>query len=325
MSSPRQGPVDPRLLRLARPALPGVAAQVVLGGLGRWRTRRRWWPRACSSQASSAARRRAAGDDGRGHDADAARGRSRRRSSCGPLVATVEPAVAARHRGPRRRTAARAPPRRRGTPTPSGATRAGGCGASWPRAASTTCGRGSPATCPRSSSRWCCRRWSLVGLLVVDPAVGAGRGADPAAAAGVRGAGRLGDPGPRGPAVGGGRAAGRALPRRRHRARDAAAVRPRPPAGRRGGRATGRRTAARPGRCCGWRSCPRPRWTWSATLSVGLVAVEAGLRVVDGPLGLGPALVAILLAPEAYRPMREVGARFHDTAPGRRPSWTPST
>ncbi len=34
MSSPRQGPVDPRLLRLARPALPGVAAQVVLGGLG---------------------------------------------------------------------------------------------------------------------------------------------------------------------------------------------------------------------------------------------------------------------------------------------------
>ncbi|WP_018335000.1 ATP-binding cassette domain-containing protein [Actinomycetospora chiangmaiensis] len=49
-----------------------------------------------------------------------------------------------------------------------------------------------------------------------------------------------------------------------------------------------------------------------ATVSVGLVAVSAGLRVVDGSLGLAPALVAILLAPEAYRPIREVGARFHD-------------
>lgn len=51
-----------------------------------------------------------------------------------------------------------------------------------------------------------------------------------------------------------------------------------------------------------------------ATVSVGLVAVSAGLRVVDGSLGLAPALVAILLAPEAYRPIREVGARFHDVA-----------
>ena len=51
-----------------------------------------------------------------------------------------------------------------------------------------------------------------------------------------------------------------------------------------------------------------------ATVSVGLVAVTAGLRVVDGSLGLAPALVAILLAPEAYRPIREVGARFHDVA-----------
>nr|WP_246326198.1 ATP-binding cassette domain-containing protein [Actinomycetospora corticicola] len=49
-----------------------------------------------------------------------------------------------------------------------------------------------------------------------------------------------------------------------------------------------------------------------ATVSVGLVAVSAGLRVVDGSLGLAPALVAILLAPEAYRPIREVGSRFHD-------------
>ncbi|GAA3612254.1 hypothetical protein GCM10022223_30410 [Kineosporia mesophila] len=51
-----------------------------------------------------------------------------------------------------------------------------------------------------------------------------------------------------------------------------------------------------------------------ATLSVGLVAVEAGLRVAAGDLGLGTALVAILVAPEAYRPVRELGARFHESA-----------
>jgi ATP-binding cassette subfamily C protein CydCD len=48
-----------------------------------------------------------------------------------------------------------------------------------------------------------------------------------------------------------------------------------------------------------------------ATLAVGLIAVEAGLRVAAGRLDLGPALLVILLAPEAYRPLREVGARFH--------------
>ena len=51
-----------------------------------------------------------------------------------------------------------------------------------------------------------------------------------------------------------------------------------------------------------------------ATLSVGLIAVTAGLRVAAGDLALGPALMAILLAPEAYRPLREVGARFHASA-----------
>ncbi|GAA0735834.1 thiol reductant ABC exporter subunit CydD [Dactylosporangium roseum] len=50
------------------------------------------------------------------------------------------------------------------------------------------------------------------------------------------------------------------------------------------------------------------------TLSVGLVAVEAGLRVAAGRLDLGPALLVILLAPEAYRPLREVAARFHASA-----------
>jgi len=50
------------------------------------------------------------------------------------------------------------------------------------------------------------------------------------------------------------------------------------------------------------------------TLSVGLIAVEAGLRVAGGSLGLAPALLVILLAPEAYRPLREVAARFHASA-----------
>lgn len=50
------------------------------------------------------------------------------------------------------------------------------------------------------------------------------------------------------------------------------------------------------------------------TLSVGLVAVSAGLRVAGGSLDFGTALLAILLAPEAYRPLRELGARFHASA-----------
>ncbi|ROP27362.1 ATP-binding cassette subfamily C protein CydCD [Couchioplanes caeruleus] len=50
------------------------------------------------------------------------------------------------------------------------------------------------------------------------------------------------------------------------------------------------------------------------TLSVGLIAVEAGLRVASGSLDLGAALLVILLAPEAYRPLREVAARFHASA-----------
>ncbi len=50
------------------------------------------------------------------------------------------------------------------------------------------------------------------------------------------------------------------------------------------------------------------------TLSVGLVAVETGLRVAAGTMPLATALLVILLAPEAYRPLREVGARFHASA-----------
>ncbi|GAB1691632.1 thiol reductant ABC exporter subunit CydC [Krasilnikovia sp. M28-CT-15] len=47
------------------------------------------------------------------------------------------------------------------------------------------------------------------------------------------------------------------------------------------------------------------------TLSVGLIAVTVGLRVAAGHLALAPALLVILLAPEAYRPLREMAARYH--------------
>lgn len=51
-----------------------------------------------------------------------------------------------------------------------------------------------------------------------------------------------------------------------------------------------------------------------ASLSVGLVAVEAGVRLAQGEMGLWSALAVILLTPEAYRPLREAGAQFHDSA-----------
>lgn len=53
-----------------------------------------------------------------------------------------------------------------------------------------------------------------------------------------------------------------------------------------------------------------------ATLSVALVAVAVGLRLASGSVDLGPALVVLLLAPEAYWPLRRVGAEFHAAAQG---------
>jgi ATP-binding cassette, subfamily C, bacterial CydCD len=54
----------------------------------------------------------------------------------------------------------------------------------------------------------------------------------------------------------------------------------------------------------------------AATLSVALVAVSVGLRLVEGHLDLTTGLLAIILAPEAYFPIREVAARFHAAADG---------
>ena len=53
-----------------------------------------------------------------------------------------------------------------------------------------------------------------------------------------------------------------------------------------------------------------------ATLSVALVAVTVGVRLDGGHLGLSTALVVLLLAPEAYWPLRRVGAEFHAAAEG---------
>ncbi|MBW0106378.1 ABC transporter transmembrane domain-containing protein, partial [Pseudonocardia sp. KRD291] len=53
-----------------------------------------------------------------------------------------------------------------------------------------------------------------------------------------------------------------------------------------------------------------------ATLAVALVAVEVGLRLLYGDLDLETALLVLILAPEAYLPLREVGARFHASMEG---------
>jgi ATP-binding cassette subfamily C protein CydD len=53
-----------------------------------------------------------------------------------------------------------------------------------------------------------------------------------------------------------------------------------------------------------------------ATLSVALVAVQIGIRLLYGQLDLETALLVLILAPEAYLPLREVGARFHASMEG---------
>jgi ATP-binding cassette subfamily C protein CydD len=53
-----------------------------------------------------------------------------------------------------------------------------------------------------------------------------------------------------------------------------------------------------------------------ASLSVALIAVGVGLRLVDGKLGLETALMVLILAPEAYLPLRQVGMQFHASADG---------
>ncbi|EPH40432.1 thiol reductant ABC exporter subunit CydD [Streptomyces aurantiacus] len=53
-----------------------------------------------------------------------------------------------------------------------------------------------------------------------------------------------------------------------------------------------------------------------ATISVALVAVTIGMRLVHGDMELYDGLVILILAPEAYLPLRQVGARYHAAAEG---------
>jgi ATP-binding cassette subfamily C protein CydD len=52
------------------------------------------------------------------------------------------------------------------------------------------------------------------------------------------------------------------------------------------------------------------------TLSVALVAVGIGLRLVAGDIDLVTGLAVLVLAPEVYLPLRQVGAHFHASTDG---------
>ena len=53
-----------------------------------------------------------------------------------------------------------------------------------------------------------------------------------------------------------------------------------------------------------------------ATLSVALVAVSIGLRLLDGGLPLAAGLIALIIIPEVYNPIRQVGTSFHAAVDG---------
>lgn len=53
-----------------------------------------------------------------------------------------------------------------------------------------------------------------------------------------------------------------------------------------------------------------------ASISVAIVAVSIGFRLIDGSLTLSVGLFVLLLAPEAYLPLRQVGVQFHAAAEG---------
>lgn len=53
-----------------------------------------------------------------------------------------------------------------------------------------------------------------------------------------------------------------------------------------------------------------------ALVAVALLAVLVGLRHIDGSLGLSVGLFILLLTPEAFFPLRQVGANYHAAADG---------
>ena len=53
-----------------------------------------------------------------------------------------------------------------------------------------------------------------------------------------------------------------------------------------------------------------------ASIAVAIVAVSIGFRLLDGSLTLTVGLFVLLLAPEAYLPLRQVGVQFHAASEG---------
>jgi ATP-binding cassette, subfamily C, bacterial CydD len=54
----------------------------------------------------------------------------------------------------------------------------------------------------------------------------------------------------------------------------------------------------------------------AAALATALVAVEVGLRLLTGHIGYETALLVLLLTPEAYLPLRNLGGQFHASVAG---------
>ncbi|MFW0155239.1 thiol reductant ABC exporter subunit CydC [Rothia sp. P6271] len=52
------------------------------------------------------------------------------------------------------------------------------------------------------------------------------------------------------------------------------------------------------------------------TISIAVIAVLIGVRLVHGNMGLDVALLALLLAPECYQPLRDVGSAYHQSEDG---------
>ena len=54
----------------------------------------------------------------------------------------------------------------------------------------------------------------------------------------------------------------------------------------------------------------------ASTLGVALIAVTVGVRLVEGSVAFRPALTVLVLAPELYLPLRNLGAQYHASADG---------
>jgi len=55
-----------------------------------------------------------------------------------------------------------------------------------------------------------------------------------------------------------------------------------------------------------------------STLSVAIIALFLGLRLMDGTILLAPALTMLILAPEYFAPIREFGGDYHATLDGKK-------